>query len=57
MRVLKVNVARSIWLFPVADLNPAGKALDRELLDWLQELIIFKNIPRRCLISIRKLKA
>lgn len=45
MRVLKINSARAIWLFAVADMNPAGKAVDHDLLSWLNKTYQFQKAP------------
>ena len=45
MRVLKIITARSIWLFPLTDLNPKGKAIDKELIEWLKKTYQFQKFP------------
>ena len=45
MKVLNVVAARSTWLFDVADLNPKGKSLFPELIDWLKDNYHFKKAP------------
>lgn len=45
MRVLNVVSASSTWLFEIADLNPKGKSLFPELLDWLKDRYNFKTAP------------
>lgn len=45
MRVLKVLNARSVWLFPIDDLNPRGKAIGSNLIDWLKEVYQFEKYP------------
>jgi hypothetical protein len=45
MRVLKVIAARSIWLFPITDLNPRGKAVDIDLIEWLKKTYQFQKFP------------
>src|ERR1700685_2478093 len=45
MRVLNTVSASSTWLFEVADLNPKGKSLFPELLDWLKDRYNFKTAP------------
>lgn len=45
MRILNVVSASSTWLFDTADLNPKGKSVFPELLDWLKERYDFKVAP------------
>jgi len=45
MQILKIITARSIWLFPTSDLNPRGKAIDYDLLEWLKETYQFQKYP------------
>jgi hypothetical protein len=45
MELLNVAKARSIWLFDLNDLNPRGKHLIPELLDWLREAYAFLKFP------------
>ena len=45
MRVLKVIIARSIWLFPAAHMNPEGKAIDIDLIEWLKKTYQFQKYP------------
>jgi hypothetical protein len=45
MRVLKVIIARSIWLFPVAHMNPQGKAIDTDFIEWLKKTYHFQKYP------------
>ena len=45
MRVLNVVSASSTWLFEVADLNPKGKSLFPEVLEWLKDTYNFKVTP------------
>ena len=45
MRVLNVVAARSTWLFELADLNPKGKSLFPEIIDWLKDTYNFKEAP------------
>lgn len=45
MRVLNVVAARSTWLFELADLNPKGKSLFPEIVDWLKETYNFDEAP------------
>lgn len=45
MHVLKVISARSIWLFPLTDLNPQGKAINTDLIEWLKKTYHFQKFP------------
>ncbi len=45
MKLLSVNLARSIWLGPTADLNPSGFNLASVLIPFLIETYKFKNYP------------
>lgn len=45
MEILSVLRARSIWLLDLNDLNPRGKALGSELIDWLKSAYHFEKIP------------
>jgi hypothetical protein len=45
VRVLSVVAARSTWLFDLADLNPKGKSLFPEIIDWLKETYNFAEAP------------
>ena len=45
MRVLKITIARAIWLFPLTDINPKGKAIDTDLIEWLKKTYQFQKYP------------
>jgi len=45
MNLLSVNVARSIWLFPLNDLNPRGKSLYPALFSFLVQKYSFLKYP------------
>jgi hypothetical protein len=45
MRVLNVVAAGSSWLFDIADLNPKGKSVFPEIIDWLKDTYNFKQTP------------
>jgi hypothetical protein len=45
MRVLKINIARAIWTFPLGDLNPKGYAFSLELINWLKDRYQFQKYP------------
>ena len=45
MQLLSVITARSIWLFPVIDLNPQGKAIESDLIEWLKTTYRFQKYP------------
>jgi len=45
MKILKVNIARAIWLFPLTEMNPQGKAIDSDLIEWLKKTYQFAKYP------------
>jgi hypothetical protein len=45
MQLLSINTARAIWLFTLSDLNPRGRAIGQELIDWLKGAYSFKPPP------------
>jgi|HubBroStandDraft_6_1064221.scaffolds.fasta_scaffold314734_2 hypothetical protein len=45
MRVLNVVTAASTWLFDIADLNPKGKSVFPEILEWIKDTYSFKEAP------------
>ena len=45
MQPLKVITARSVWLLPLTDMNPQGKAIDTVLIDWLKRTYHFQKYP------------
>lgn len=46
MQLLNVSIARSTWLFDMADLNPKGKSLFPELITWLKDNYEFEGVPK-----------
>jgi hypothetical protein len=45
MDLLSVNLARSVWLFNIDELNPQGKNILGDLIDWLKETYHFEKSP------------
>lgn len=45
MELLSVQRARSIWLFDSYDLNPRGKNIGTNLIDWLKHAYQFTKVP------------
>jgi hypothetical protein len=45
MELLNILRARSIWLFDMNDLNPRGKSLFPELIEWLKDNYSFTKVP------------
>lgn len=45
MRLLSISVARSIWFFHLGDLNPRGKAVDKNLLLEIGKKYSFAIVP------------
>ncbi len=45
MELLNVVKARSIWLFDINDLNPRGKSINTELIEWLKGAYGFGKVP------------
>lgn len=45
MDIANVQRARSIWLFDTNDLNPRGKDIGTDLLDWLKDAYEFSKFP------------
>ncbi|HEY2545124.1 MAG TPA: hypothetical protein VGI46_03570 [Candidatus Acidoferrum sp.] len=45
MDLLNVVKARSVWLFDINDLNPRGKSVFPELIDWLKDNYSFSKVP------------
>ena len=46
MELLNVITARSTWLFDLNELNPRGKTLLPELLEWLKDEYHFEKAPK-----------
>jgi hypothetical protein len=47
MELLNVNMARSIWLLDIPELNPRGKTIMPELLEWLKDNYNFEKAPSK----------
>jgi hypothetical protein len=45
MQTLNVLGAKAIWLFDIDDLNPRGKDIVSELLEWIKENYYFEKAP------------
>jgi hypothetical protein len=45
MKIVNVVSAKSIWLFDINDLNPRGKDIHPELLEWLKDNYHFDKAP------------
>ncbi|HYL36805.1 MAG TPA: hypothetical protein VEV17_12900 [Bryobacteraceae bacterium] len=45
MKLLSIITARSLWFFDVQDLNPRGKDLTEDLIDWIKEGYNFTGAP------------
>jgi len=45
MELLNVTSARVTWLFDINDLNPRGKSIFPELIDWLKDNYSFSQFP------------
>jgi len=45
MELVSIQRARSIWLFDINDLNPRGKDIGSDLLDWLKDAYQFSKVP------------
>ncbi len=45
MKLLQVEKARSVWLFPIAELNPAGSDISSELGEWFKKRYHFSKFP------------
>lgn len=45
MQVLKILNARSVWLFPISDINPRGKSIGTDLIEWLKNTYRFQKYP------------
>jgi hypothetical protein len=46
MQLLNVGVAKSVWLFDINDLNPTGRMIYPEFLNWLGEKYSFQSYPK-----------
>jgi hypothetical protein len=45
MELLNIGVARAVWFLDIAELNPRGKTIMPDLLDWLKENYHFGQAP------------
>jgi hypothetical protein len=45
MKLLNIKAARSVWLFDLQDLNPRGKDIMDDLVDWIKDAYNFKTAP------------
>jgi hypothetical protein len=45
MELLNVVKARTVWLFDISDLNPRGKSIEEDLIDWLKDAYNFTKAP------------
>jgi hypothetical protein len=45
MELLNINTARATWLFDIRELNPRGKTIMPELLEWLKDTYHFDKAP------------
>lgn len=45
MELVSVATARVVWLLDIADLNPKGKSIFPEILEWLKEEYHFEKAP------------
>jgi len=45
MELLNVARARSMWLFDINDLNPRGKSVLSDILEWLKNSYVFSKFP------------
>jgi hypothetical protein len=45
MELLNIAMARAVWLLDIVELNPRGKTIMPELLDWLKEEYHFEKAP------------
>lgn len=48
MKLISVDVARAIWLFPLSELNPGGRSTTKTFLDFT-ERYNFKKAPKHTL--------
>lgn len=46
MELLSVGIARSVWLFDMNELNPAGKSIFPDALIWFGEKYSFQSYPK-----------
>jgi len=46
MELVSVATAKVAWLFDIAELNPRGKSIFPEILEWLEEEYHFEKAPK-----------
>jgi len=46
MELLNIATARVVWLLQIAELNPKGKRIFPEILEWLEEQYHFEKAPK-----------
>ena len=46
MKLLSIVSARSLWFFDPRELNPRGKSIYPELIDWLRDEYDFEEVPK-----------
>src|SRR5258708_153955 len=46
MELLNIQTARAVWLFDIAELNPRGKSIFPEMLEWLKDEYHFDKAPK-----------
>src|SRR5208283_2331410 len=46
MELVSVATARVVWLLDITDLNPRGKSIFPEILEWLEEEYHFEKAPK-----------
>jgi hypothetical protein len=46
MELRNIQRARSIWLLDLNDLNPRGKAVGPDLIEWLKDAYQFSKVPK-----------
>ncbi len=46
MKLLSIVSAKSLWFFDPRELNPRGKSIYPELIDWLREEYDFEEVPK-----------
>jgi len=46
MNLLQIIRGRAIWLFDIRDLNPRGKAIDEDLVEWIKDSYSFGQSPK-----------
>lgn len=51
MKIIQVRLARAIWLFDLQDLNPGGKAIFGDLIEWIKDSYSFKIAPNSNVIG------